>query len=238
MKYSDYLAQTQRLLQNPGASASLYATSDLNSYINQARTYVAGDALCARTNGSITMAALATSFIFSSVIISGTGYQEIQTINQIASGLSTGTGRTPMYERPFPWFNQYYLGAQVPATGVPMEWAQQGQGSLGTVYLYPTPYTAVTLYLDIIGLPSAITSDSDTDVIPDQFSSAVPYMAAYYAYLSAQRTTDADAMMEKYSKRKEAARRFANGEVLPWQASQGHDPAMQGHYGKQTMGGG
>ena len=236
MKYSDYLAQTQRLLQNPGASAALYATSDLTYYINQARTYVAGDAQCVRANGSYTIAALATSFPFSSISISGSGYQETQSINQMRVALPTGVGYTPMYSRPYTWFRSYNTGSAFTAQGVPQEWSQQGQGSLGTVYVYPTPYVQLSLDMDLTALPSALASDSDPDVIPDQFSSAVPFFAAYLAYLSAQRTADADGMFAKYTQYKDAARKFANGEVLSWQGVQGKDPAMMGHYGAKPGG--
>ena len=236
MLYSNYLAQTQRLLQNPAASSALYATSDLVYYINQARTYVAGDAQCVRTNGTYALAALATSFTFAAISISGTGYAEVQNINKMSVSIPGGTGGTSMYSRPYPWFSQYYLGFAVPAQGTPLEWTQQGQGTLGTGYVYPVPYTDMTLNMDLAALPSALASDSDTDVIPDQFSSAVPFFAAYLAYMSAQRTADADAMFEKYTRYKDAARKFANGEVLPWQGSQGRDPATLGHYGLKPGG--
>ena len=236
MKYSDYLAQTQRLLQNPGASAALYATSDLAYYINQARNYVAGDAQCVRANGTYSLPALATSFTFAQISISGTGYQETQVINQMRATLPGGSF-SPMYSRPFQWFRSYNTGSPISAQGVPQEWAQQGQGSLGTVTVYPAPYATTVIDMDLVALPSALSSDSDPDVIPDQFSSAVPFFAAYLAYLSAQRTADADGMFQKYTQYKDMARKFANGEVLSWQGSQGKDIAKLASYGLRPSGG-
>lgn len=234
MLQSEYLARTQRLLQNPPALSSLYATSDLYDYINQGRDVVAAETECVRAVGTLPAAQGVGVFSFSSITLSGSGYEEPLSIRQI--WVSLGSGRTPMYARPFPWFSQYSLGAIVQDTGIPKNWAQQGQGADGTLYVYPIPDWTRNLILDLTAVPADLTSDASVDVIPDLFTLAVPYYAAYLAYLSAQRPDDAGNMFQKYRDHSGIARASANGYVLPYQGAQPSDPAAAGRFPKQTGG--
>ncbi len=228
MLLSEYLAQTQRLLQDPPAQASIYDPNDLTYYINQGRKVLAGESECARTVGSLRAQQSVGIFPFSAIVLTGTGYQNPMNVRQMSVQL--GAGSTPMFSRPFPWFTQNALSQIVPNNGIPRWWTQQGQGSQGTIYIYPLPDWTRYLTLDVAAEPAALASDADTDVIPDLFAAAVPYYAAYLAYLSAQRPDDAQGMFRLYREHSSIGRTAANGYLLPHQGAQGVDPAASGHF--------
>ena len=235
MLASQYLLQTQQLLQNPMAAAGLYAISDLQGYINSARTFLAGESECVRVSGTYAAPTNTVSFPFSSISYSGSGYAEVLNVRQMQASV-VGGGYQPMYPRSFPWFMQYNLNPTTPPTGIPKEWAQQGQGASGTLYISPLPSVPTTLYCDLAMLPAAVIADTDPDVIPDIYSGAAPYYAAYLAYLSAQRTADADAMFKRYREFLSSARGFANGYLLPSTRANAPDPVNQSRFSKPSGG--
>jgi len=92
--------------------------------------------------------------------------------------------------RTYPYQYQY-----VPAIG-----AQYGQGSNGSLYLYPIASQAYQLELDCFCLPSDLATDTDIDLIPQPWSDSVPYFGAYLALLQMQRANDARGMLDIFDK--------------------------------------
>ena len=64
------------------------------------------------------------------------------------------------------------------------------------------------LWIDIVGLPVDLVTDATPDAIPYPWVDAVPFLAAYYAYMAFQRQADANMFMERY---REIMRRIRSG---------------------------
>lgn len=242
-----YLTRTQQLLQNPSAPTSLYSSSDLTSYINQARGQLAGEGECIRVQGTLALSQGTRSYNFSSINLgtpSSTGVQGAINIRQVLRVVASGY--TWIRPRPFEWMTFYRLNNPVPQQGAPTEWSQYGQGSApqpsgqasgGSIYVDPIPDTAYTLQLDCACYPIALASDSDPEAIPYLWTDAVAYFAAYLALLSAQsqaRQADAERMFQRYTEFVNRARRLATPSVLPGLYPQNPSPVRANQLGIQT----
>jgi hypothetical protein len=105
-----------------------------------------------------------------------------------------------LYGRPFEWFNRNYLLSYPTPTGIPIEWAQYGSGSNGTIYVGPVPAvgSSYTINLDCAALPASLVNPQDLEILPYPWTDAVPYFASYLAFLNSQRTSDAEKMFSIY----------------------------------------
>lgn len=210
-----YLARTTQLLQNPGAPASLYATADLTSYINQARAQLAGETSCIRQFATFTTTIGTRNYAFSALSVgSANGIQGVMNVRSLR--YAVGQGFQWVRPRPWEWFETFKIAKPVPASGAPTTWAQHRQGSAGTgsitgvgggsmasgsLYLDPLPDVSYAITCDTACYPIALVADSDIEAIPFLFTDAVPYFAAYLALLSSQtsaRTSEAQNMFELY----------------------------------------
>jgi hypothetical protein len=159
-----------------------------------------------------------------------------------------GGGQRWINPRPWPWFSLYNNNNVTPQNGVPTEWAQYGQGSSGTAtgsvatgtfFLDPTPDDVYTLNANTVCYPIALTDDATVEAIPYQWTDAVPFFAAYYAYLSSQtgaRQADAERMYNHYQTFLERARKQSNASVNRWQYAQAEDPAQAAKFGVKAGG--
>jgi hypothetical protein len=66
----------------------------------------------------------------------------------------------------------------------PFWFTQYGQGTSGSFYIYPVPDQNYPMELDTLLLPADLNSDADPEVIPDPWTAAVPFYAAYLALLT------------------------------------------------------
>jgi hypothetical protein len=214
-----YLLETQRLLQNPPASSPLYNPTDLTAYINTARSQIALESAAIRVLATLSITGASNSYNFSAINVTGTsGVEGVQAIRMMSYNV-TG-GKTFVIPRPWEWFNRYLLCQVSLPAGPPQQWAQYAQGSLGSLFVSPTPDVSYTINLDAICYPIALASDSDPEALPYPWTDAVPFFAAYYAYLSSQREQDAVQMFAKYEFFAARARRFSTPDVLPNQYNQ------------------
>ena len=208
-----YLTTTQQFLQNPVTTPPLYATSDLTGYINTARTQIAIEAECIRVKGSLALSNATQSYAFSSITFSASGI--LAPINVRTASLVSGSTQNILDQRPWEWFNNYYYSGGINAAGSPTVWSQQGQGENGTMFFYPIPNGALTVSMDVVALPIALVDNTTFEAIPYPWTDAVPFYAAYYAFISAQRQTDADKMLERYEMFVKRARQGSTPTVLP-----------------------
>lgn len=245
---TEYLTQTQNLLQNPGAPVSLYSTTSLISYINTARGQLAGESKSIRYIGTISTIAGQRNYNYSAISTNGpssvSGVQGVVNIRTIEYGIAQG--QKWVEPRSWTWFNYYYMGNPVPVNGVPLRWAQLGQGVNGTFYLDPPPDMTYTLFCDVTGYPINLIDDTTTEAIPYLWTDAVPYFAAYLAYLSAQspaRQADAQRMMQLYEQFVQRARTAATPDLGATMYPQNTDPTQLAKLGlsqrqQQAAGGG
>lgn len=225
---AQYLTRTQQLLQNPAAPVSLYSTSDLTGFINEARGQVAGEGQCIRLLAPLATVASQRAYNFTSISVSGvSGAAGVINARQITVNVSDGA--VMLAALPWEWFNQFYIAQTGAAQARPTSWAQLGQGAgvaggaTGTIYLDPIPDAIYTLNVDCALYPSPLASDGDPEAVPYLWTDAVPFFAAFLALLSAQssaRQADAEQMFKRYQMFVARARQFATPAVLPFQYEQ------------------
>lgn len=223
-----YQTQTAQLLQNPAATTALYAESDITSYINRARAQLAGETECVRVYGTLQLTYNVIPYSFSS-IVTPTGVAGVFNVRGVTVNIASG--QVWLAPRPFPYFQLYYLNNPVPALGRPFEYSQFGQGENGTLYIAPVPDFNYVANVDAVCVPEPLTDDETPEVIPSPYTDAVPYYAAYLAFLSSQRAADADRMWQEYQKFARRGRQISNGSVNPEQYPQGTNPVMANQLG-------
>jgi hypothetical protein len=235
---TSYEEATARLLQNPSAPTPLYATTDLDAYINVARGQLSGEAECIVAVGTLALTQGVQVYPFSSIV-----YPSASSVSGIQGPLNirqawrvVGSGQTWITPRPWPWFSLYELSNPAPAQGPPVVWSQYGQGVNGTIYVSPVPDQSYTLNVDVPSYPITLVDDTTVEAIPYAFTDAVPFFAAYYALLAAQSTArqaDADRMLQRYTQFVQRARSMANPSVLPFIYSQTGNPVSANQLGTQ-----
>lgn len=233
---TQYENETLQLLENPQASPSLYTTSDLDGWINRARQQIAGDGECVRAWVTLPVsAALGQQYDFSSIDLTNapSGAGGVFSVRQAAYVVASGLLRVTL--RPFAWFAQYSLMQPVPTAGPPSVAAQLGQGTSGSLFvnLLDGPYT---MSLDCTCLPEPLADDTTPEAIPYPWTECVPFFAAFYALLSAQRASDADEMMKRYQQFRDRARTMSTSGVLPFIAPQTPDPTRAAQLGIRSGG--
>lgn len=81
---------------------------------------------------------------------------------------------------------------------VPTVCAQFGQGSEGSMYMYPIPSTVYQMEWDCFCLPADLIDDVSVEAIPKPWVDAVPYFAAHLAYLELQNLNAAKFYLDLY----------------------------------------
>lgn len=236
-----YENSTKDLIQALGSTVPLIDTATLDQYINTARNQVAGEGTCVVAYpATLAIAPPIQGYPFTAIklplsLIPATG----SVLNVRQASWSTGFGQIPVHPRAWPWFKTYHLDQPAPISGPPIEFAQFGQGTSGTLWvtMLDSPYT---LNLDVVCLPIPLIDDTTPEAIPELWQDAVPFYAAWLGMQNVQRQADADMMMARYKELMNRARAFATPEQLPSLYSQGPDLAMQNRYGMvgKTSGGG
>lgn len=230
MLLSQYLAITQSLIQTPQSPIPLLTTPLLTTYINIARGQVAGQSECLPAIGSLSVEAAAQEYFFSQVVFAETtligGINNIRMLTYYVGG-----GERSLYPREWPWFTTYVRAQPSPKPGPPRIWSQYRQGSwLGALWLNYLDGN-YTLRVDAICFPTDLVDDTTPDGIPYLWSDAVPFYAAYYAYMAMQRQADADHMLQRYQELMGRARTAVTPAVLPGSYPQGPDPMMANRLG-------
>lgn len=231
MLLSQYLAVTQSLIQTPASPNPLITTALLTQYINIARGQVAGQASCIPAFASLTVTPADFGYAFSSFTFAESnmieGALEVRRINYY-NPVTQGWKRVTV--RDWSWFNDYVINASPPTAGPPSIWSTYRQGSEGIFYLNPLD-NSYDLMIDTSAYPVALVDDTTVDAIPYQWWDAVPFLAAYYAFMAFQRQADADHMLQRYELFMGRARTAVTPDVLPTSYPQGPDPMLPSRLG-------
>jgi hypothetical protein len=246
-----YETRVKQLLQNPSAPSSLYATSDIDGWINQARGQVAGEGECVRRIGTVSTVIGQRNYNFSSLSFGDSSVAGAIHVRRVS--FNVASGQKIVYSRAWEWFDLFLFNNPVPVNGPPARWAQYGQGSAGigsvtgvgagsitsgSFYLDPPPDGIYTLNCDCCCYPAALTIDADPEALPYLWTDAVSYFAAYLALLSSQtsaRMADAERMFGYYQTFVKRARQFANPSVDRFQFEQAGDPVQLTKLGQQAQ---
>lgn len=232
MALTAYQTALTNLLQTPQNPVALITAASQTVYINQARQHVAAEGECVRVYGALPLVIGQRNYAFSTITFGGAlgikGVNSVRTIWYTVPGTSGQLWLTP---RDFAWFSLYNLNNAIPASGPPSEWAQLGQGQAGTIFIDPLPDIAYSCPVDIVAAPVDLVSDTTAEAIPALWQDAVPFYAAWLAYMNLLRNADADRMLQQYEMMMQRARHGATSPILPHQQSQGPDDVASGRLG-------
>lgn len=244
-----YINATRNLLNYPSAATQLFSDAVLTTFINTARGQLAGEAECIRYQATLTVTPGTNVYNFSSLNTGTPATTGIQGVINVRSlRYTVGSGFLWIAPRAWEWFQLYFLNDAAPDEGPPTDWAQYGQGSAGglntvgssasgSFYLNPTPDLAYVLTCDCVCFPIPLVADATVEAIPYLWTDAVPYFAAYLAYLSAQtgaRQADAQRMFELYQLFLGRARQASNPSVNRTLYPQSPDPTLLNKLGTPT----
>lgn len=141
------------------------------------------------------------------------GIQGIVAVQDIA--LSWGSWK-PMLRNIGAWsqFQAWCRAWNVGQENYPVAWSQFGQGAAGSIYLFPIPSVIAQMDWDCYCYPINLVTDDDAEAIPYPFTDAVPYYAAYWAYMSVQNQDMAEVMWSNYKRQMAEARSFATPSIV------------------------
>lgn len=241
-----YLTDTKNLLQNPSAPTTLYDTTSLTIWINKARGQVAGEAECCRVLGTISTVIDQRNYNFSSINTGVSATNGVAGVIHVrAIRYAVGDGYQWVRPRNWEWFDLYKMNNPVPVSGAPEVWSQYGQGAIpisggsdasGSFFLDPPPNIIYALTCDCVCFPIPLVNDATKEAIPFMWTDAVPFLAAYFALMSAQtgaRYGDAERLFQHYETFMERARKQANPSVNRYLYQQSPDPTLINKLGQQ-----
>jgi hypothetical protein len=104
---------------------------------------------------------------------------------------------------------QAYVRAYPVVSGQPAMWAQFGQGESGSIYLRPVPTGAMPMDWNCVCTPIDLAVDSDPEAIPYPWTDAVPYFAAYLAFMNSRRPEEAKNVYSIFEQSMKRARSFS-----------------------------
>jgi hypothetical protein len=186
---AQYITQCRRLLHD--ANANFWSDQELTDYINDARNKLVRDTGCLRTIQTSATVTNQETYTFASLP------QGDQTMDIINLNLYWGTTRIPLRYLPWTDFNaqlrywQNYYGR-------PVAYSMYGPQ---TFYLGPVPDQVYTMELDTVIEPTALVNATDTDTIPDIWTSPVAFYASYTAKFKEQSYGEAEIFNQQYMKK-------------------------------------
>lgn len=237
-----YIAETQRLLQYPGAPVTLYTTADLTTWINKARGQLAGESESIRVLGTVSTIPGTRNYAFTGINVGVSATTGVQAPLHVRSILyAVASGQRWVRVKSWEWFQLYKMNNPVPPSGAPTEWAQYAQGVLGSVFIDPIPDIPYVLTCDAVCYPIPLVDDTTVEALPFPWTDAVCYFAAYLALMSAQnqaRSADANTMFTRYETFVQRARQFSTPSVQRYAYEQTGDPTTPAKLGLQQRAGG
>lgn len=195
---NSYLSDTALLLNDP--SNTFYTTTTLTTLINRARRWLALRTLSVRalvttlqtTNGQETYAiTLANSAVSG---LAGFSYPYGIMGISVAIGAGNNNYMLALGRKDFPSFNADDRLMNGTYVNNPVKFSTYGRGSTQVAYLFPVPSGTYNMWWDLACIPINLSSDTDTEAIPEPWTEIVPFIAAGYALATQQRWTDAQAM--------------------------------------------
>lgn len=232
---ASYRTTTLALLQAPSSPVPLIPQDRLDSYINTSRLQVAAQGGCVRDYPTLPLAPGTARYNFSAITGLKAGVGGVYHIRQLWYQLpgTDPVGQVWVTPRPFEYFGVFMLNNPAPIAGggAPTTWAQFGQGEEGNIFIDPAPDLPYDCSLDVLGVPIALVDDSTPEAIPDIWTLAVPFYAAWLGYQSLQRQPYADRMMERFKEQMGMARAAANPDLQSENWSQQPQPMVPNQLG-------
>jgi hypothetical protein len=135
------------------------------------------------------------------------GYRAIVDVIDLA--VSWGGQRPSLNWMPWEDLQAYARSYNVGVFSYPFLWSTNGSGTKGQVWLFPVPQIIQAINAqpgaqgemewDATCLPTYLYSDDDYEALPDSVTDAVPFWAAYLAFLGSQRYSMAAVMKSEFN---------------------------------------
>lgn len=192
-------------------------------YFNPGVTLIGGGGINAAAVASVSPTARTINFQevypfsqFNPLVQATAGVDKIVQVNSVNT--IWGTFRYTLIHKSFSAYQSYARTYTAGYYYIPTVWAQYGQGTNGSIYMYPIPNDSYQLEIDCFCLPITLNTSTDVEAIPAQWTDAVPFLAAYYAFLGSQRMADAQMMWQEFEKYMKRARQQAqsHGTINPY----------------------
>lgn len=200
---AQYVGDTQNLLGDMGGQ--FFSPPTLTSYINRARRRIAASSGCVRVMpvGAQTIPGQEIyKFADWTALVQATpGVREILAVRSLAIAIGPQPGAwKPMwtkvifteFQAKLRIWNQQWVGT----IAYPGFWSQYGFGIAGSIYLAPIPTIQQPMDIDCSCMPFPLGTDDDPECIPQPWTEAVAYYAAFLALLQQQRREDAAALRQ------------------------------------------
>jgi hypothetical protein len=197
-----YRQQTQRLLHD--TRQVTINLQDVDFYINDARVQIALAAECLRQPATLAMIVGQQPYPFSEMVLQAAGnpvagLAGVGNVRVARLALITG-GQRRLEMRSWEYFDTFWLSRLAPVPGPPQITARLQPGISGTLWFAPAPDDVYPINLDTVAYPVPLKLDSDVEALPVPFTDAVPFFAAYLAFLSLRDPDGAGAMWAEYQK--------------------------------------
>lgn len=220
MALASYQSQTALLLHD--SSNQAYSLANLTTWINLARGQIASIGQCVRvlptSNNTVNAQEVYNYSTVNGLIAAQfTGVDSIITVLSVAiNQASAGQGIKPMLPR-YAWgeFQAKLRAFNQGMTGYPQVYATYGQGVNGSIYLWPIPSGVYAMDWDCVCRPVNLVDDTTPEAIPYPWTDAIPFYAAYYAYMNSQRSEDAKTMFGLYKMSMDVARSTSESAFIP-----------------------
>lgn len=177
MVLSDYLKQVRRLVGDQNSAK--INEFDIIAWINEARTQIAAESGCIRFVPQDFYTVVGQEiYPFSAINLAPfPGVASVMAVGSIAMIWGNFQYTVTRYS-----FSKYQARIRTYTTGyqyIPAAAAQLGQGTSGTMYLYPIANDIYQMLWDCSGLPLPLNSDADFEAIPPIWTNAVQFYAAW-----------------------------------------------------------
>lgn len=200
MSLSGYLADTQRLLRDP--SAVLYTVSDLTFFINRAMRQRDLDLKLNRLRLSFTLSTGVYDYPLATIASGGSVLDgnanaiimDVLSIIVMPLGSPASSVRYPLGRWPYTKL-AFMLSTSYPT--YPSVYALYGTSN---IILAPPPAGNYPAEFDFSCYSPDLVNTTDTDIMPYPFTDPVPFLAASFAKVQAQRFDEADGFEAQYQK--------------------------------------
>ena len=152
------------------------------------------------------------TFAAASALITAEGIGGIFAVQNVS--MSWGSLKPTLRWMDWSGFQAYLRSQNLQSTNWPTVWAQYGEGTQGSIYLYPIPSQTMQMDWDCYCLPKWLASDSDFEALPYPWTEAVPFYAAYIAH-SGKNLDMANYFEQKYRLMVKEARAWVSPAMVP-----------------------
>ena len=198
---SDYLTAVEALLRD--ATLSLYTSADLTSFINRAMQQRDLDLGLNRLRVSFTLTSGTSDYSFASINAGATvldgntnvNLQDVLSIIVIPLGTASSAVRYPLQRWP------YTKLAPLLSTTYPTYPIAYSVYGASNIILGPPPAGNYPSEFDFICYSPNLVNSTDQDPMPYPFTDPVPFLAASFAKMQAQRFDEAERFGAIYAER-------------------------------------